>query len=130
FREQGVDDPLGENALNEARDLLAAAGDNADPRVIAELFRDIGDWYIAFDNPSASPRAAAMYRRAWNTLATVPDGEALRTQWFTGPTFVKRGPLNMKGVTPTADADSGSVVVKFDVNVAGIASNAEVIESN
>jgi TonB family protein len=36
----------------------------------------------------------------------------------------------MTGVTPAADADTGSVVVKFDISIAGVASNAEVIESN
>src|SRR5690606_16841161 len=88
FREQGYNDAYGENAVNEARELLSAAGEEADPLLIAELFRDIGDWYTAFDAPSTTPRAAAMYRRAWNTLATLPDGEALRTQWFSGTTYV------------------------------------------
>lgn len=130
YREQGVADPVGENALNKARALLSAAGDKAEPRMIAELFRDIGDWYIAFDNPTAEPRAAELYRRAWNTLGTLPDGEALRAAWFGGTNYVRRGPFNLKSVTQAMDARNGSVVVKFDLSVAGIPSNIEVIESN
>jgi tetratricopeptide (TPR) repeat protein len=134
FREQGIEDAQGIQALNDALDLLRAelAGDGETPSnlAVAQVFRDIGDWYIAFDRPSDNPRAAAEYRRAWNLLGSLPNGEELRKEWFSGTTYVKRGPLDMARVTATEDADSGSVVVKFDIDVAGVASNAEVIEAN
>jgi hypothetical protein len=134
FREQGIEDAQGIQALNDALDLLRAelAGDGETPSnlAVAQVFRDIGDWYIAFDRPSDNPRAAAEYRRAWNLLGSLPNGEELRKEWFSGTTYVKRGPLDMARVTATKDADSGSVVVKFDIDVAGVASNAEVIEAN
>jgi TonB family protein len=126
FRRQRLPDAKGINSLQEALALLVAQPTH-DPLAIATALRDVGDWQIAFERARYN---GAEYRRAWELLGEVENGEALRREWFTGPTYVLREPIDMRGLSEEPNAPRGLVVVRFDVNQAGETSNVTVTDSN
>jgi TonB family protein len=126
FRNQRLPDSQGSNALHEALTLITAQP-NPDQKALAQLLRDIGDWETAF---AKTPDEGDYYRRAWQVLGTLPDGDALRAQWFgRGPNYVLREPISQRLLSQEAKAPMGHVLVKFDIDKGGAADNVVVVES-
>jgi TonB family protein len=125
FRNQRTPDGQGLGALQQALEILVAQP-TRDERAIATALRDLGDWQVAFDRVGYS---GAEYRRAWQLLDDVQYGDRLRREWFTGPVFVLREPIIMRGLSEDPSAPSGHVLVRFDLDRNGITSNVVIIES-
>lgn len=113
-------------SLTQALEILSSE-DDPDPLELATVLRDVGDWRTAF---SSVPPDNAEYRRAWETLGDVDDGERLREEWFSGIHYVLSEPHSSRGLSTDADAVPGSVVVRFDIDTAGRSENVAVIESD
>jgi tetratricopeptide (TPR) repeat protein len=125
FRTQRIPEPMGSGALHDALQLMVSHG-APDKLALAEVLRDIGDWEVAFSKVDYD---GADYRRAWQYLGEVPDGDKLRKQWFTGPIYVLREPVSLLGLSQEPTAPSGHVMVKFDLDKYGHTSNPTIIES-
>jgi TonB family protein len=125
FRAQRIPEPMGIGSLHEALQLMITHG-APDKLELASVLRDIGDWEVAF---AKTDYDGADYRRSWQYLGELPDGEQLRKQWFTGPTYVLREPVSLLGLTQEPTAPSGHVLVRFDLDKYGRASNATIVES-
>ena len=100
---------------------------SADKLALAETLRDIGDWDVAFSKVDYD---GAEYRRAWAALGEVPDGDKYRKQWFSGPNYVLREPVSLAGLSQEPNSPSGHVIVKFDLDKTGHASNVSIVESD
>jgi TonB family protein len=126
FRSQRLPDSQGANALHEALTLITAEK-NPDPKKLAQLLTDVGDWEVAF---AKTPYDGAHYQRAWQILGTLRDGDALRSSWFgRGPNYVLREPISQRLLSQQPNAPMGHVLVKFDVDRGGVADNVVVVES-
>lgn len=125
FRTQRIPEPMGIGSLHEALQLMVMHG-APDKLALSSVLRDIGDWEVAF---AKTDYDGTDYRRAWQYLGEVPDGEQLRKQWFTGPTYVLREPVSVLGLTQEPSAPSGHVLVRFDLDKYGRASNPTIVES-
>jgi TonB family protein len=125
FREQRLPDGQGFGALQDALALLLAEPER-DPLAIAGVLRDLGDWQIAFDKTGYDGEE---YRRAWQLLGTVTDGDRLRREWFTGPIYTLREPVSLRGISNEPDAPMGHVIVRFDLDRSGRSLNVAVAES-
>jgi tetratricopeptide (TPR) repeat protein len=126
FRTQRIPEPMGIGALHDALQILVAHG-APDKLALAGVLRDIGDWEVAFSRVDYD---AADYRRAWQALGEVPDGDKLRKQWFTGPIYVLREPVSLLGLTQEPTAPAGHVLVRFDLDKFGHANNPTIVESD
>ncbi|HVY65737.1 MAG TPA: tetratricopeptide repeat protein [Gammaproteobacteria bacterium] len=126
FRAHRIPDGQGLDALETAVELLAAQP-TRDPRAIATALRDLGDWQVAFNKVGYN---GSEYRRAWQLLGEVPDGDRLRREWFTGPVFVLREPISLRGISDDPKAPMGHVLVRFDVDRNGQTSNVTIVESD
>jgi tetratricopeptide (TPR) repeat protein len=125
FRNQRIPEGQGVGALRDALALLLAQS-NRDELAIATVLRDLGDWEVAFNKAGYD---GAEYRRAWQLLGNVADGEQLRRTWFTGPTFLLREPISLRWLSDEPSAPSGHVLVRFDLDAAGQSGNETVLES-
>jgi TonB family protein len=125
LRSQRIPDGLGIGSLQEALQLLDAAPQR-DYLATAAVLRDIGDWQIAFNKVGYD---GADYRRAWELLGSAPNGEQLRKEWFTGPVYVLREPISLRGLSEEPDAPKGHVLVSFDLDTTGQTGNVAVVES-
>jgi TonB family protein len=125
FRNQRTPDGQGIGALQEALEILVAQP-TKDELAVATALRDLGDWLVAFDRIAYS---GAEYRRAWQLLENVQYGDRLRREWFTGPVFVLREPIVMRGLSEDPNAPNGHVLVRFDLDRNGLTSNVAIIES-
>jgi tetratricopeptide (TPR) repeat protein len=125
FRNQRIPEGQGVSALRDALALLLAERDS-DSLAIAEVLRDLGDWEIAFNKVGYD---GAEYRRAWQLLGEVDNGESLRNAWFTGPAYVLREPISQRGLSQEQDAPAGHVLVKFDLDAMGRSVNVVIVES-
>lgn len=125
FRNQRTPDGQGIGALQQALEILVAQP-TRDSLAVATALRDLGDWQVAFDRVGYS---GAEYRRAWQLLDEVPYGDRLRHEWFTGPVFVLREPIVIRGLSEEPNAPSGHVLVRFDLDRNGLTSNVVIIES-
>ena len=126
FRNQRIPEGQGIGALQDALTLLQAAPER-DPLSIAVVLRDMGDWAVAFNKVGYD---GAEYRRAWQLLGEIGNGEELRREWFTGPTYVLREPISPRGLSDEANVPRGHVLVSFDLDTTGAASNVAVVESS
>jgi TonB family protein len=126
YRAQGVPENQGLSSLQEALKLLSAQNPR-DNRMTAEVLRDIGDWNVAFAKPGFD---GDEYREAWALLGSLDDGAKLREDWFHGPIYVLREPINLTGITQDPDAPEGHVTVKFDLDTSGRPDNVEVVQSD
>jgi TonB family protein len=126
FRTQRIPEPQGAGSLHDALQILTMHG-SADKLALAETLRDIGDWEVAFAKVDYN---GAEYRRSWLLLGDVQDGEKYRKQWFTGPNYVLREPVSLAGLSQEPNAPSGHVIVKFDLDKSGHASNVAIVESD
>ncbi len=125
LRNQRLPDGLGIGSLQEALRLLQAAPEQ-DQVAIAAVLRDVGDWFVAFNRVGYD---GAEYRRAWQLLGNAPNGEQLRQDWFTGPTYVLREPISLRDLSEEPDAPQGHVLVSFDLGTTGESANVAVVES-
>lgn len=126
FRSQGAAVGQGISGLRQALEILQAQAD-PDPLMLAQVWRDIGDWQVAF---SRVDPGGEEYTRAWMLLGAVDNGDALRDRWFSGIDYVFREPLSQRGLSADPDAPSGYVLVKFDIDVTGHTDNVEIIEAD
>lgn len=125
YRAQGAPVSQALSGLQQALVILEQQP-NPDPLTHATLLRDIGDWLSVF---SRQDYDGAEYVRAWQLLADVENGEQLREEWFSGFEFIYREPMSQRGLSDDPDAPDGFVLVRFDVDRQGRASNARIIES-
>ena len=125
FRTQGAAVGQGISGLRQALELLEAAPER-DAYAIAAVLRDIGDWQVAFSKVDPN---SAEYRRAWQLLGEVTNGEALREQWFSGIEYVFYEVPSNRGLSTATDASTGFVLVKFDLAASGRTLNVQVLES-
>jgi len=126
FRVQRIPEPQGAGSLHDALQILTMHG-STDKLALAETLRDIGDWEVAF---SKVDYEGTEYRRSWAALGEVPDGDKYRKQWFSGPNYVLREPVSLAGLSQEPNAPSGHVIVKFDLDKTGHASNVTIVESD
>jgi TonB family protein len=126
FRVQRIPDGQGVSSLHDALTLLLAQPQR-DPLAIAEVLRDIGDWETAFSKVDYD---GAEYRRAWQLLAEIPNAAEVRTAWFKPPIYVLREPISQRGISIEPQAPMGHVVVRFDLDTAGHASNVTIVEAD
>jgi TonB family protein len=126
FRNQRIPEGQGVGALRDALALLLAQED-PNRLAIAEVLRDLGDWEVAFNKVGYD---GAEYRRAWQVLGNVDNGESLRDSWFNGPAYVLREPISQRGLSQEQDALPGHVLVKFDLDATGRSANVTVVESD
>jgi len=126
FRNQRIPEGQGAAALRDALALLIAQK-NPDELAVAGVLRDLGDWEVAFTKVDYD---GAEYRRAWELLGNVPNGDRLRSEWFTGPTYVLREPISLRGLSQEPNAPAGHVLVKFDLDKSGRSGNVAIAESD
>ena len=126
YREERNPAGTGISALQEAHALLIAQPE-PDPAAIAGALRDIGDWAVAFGKTGYD---GMEYQRAWQMLASAPNGEQLRRQWFSGANYVLYEPISPRGLSTDPDALSGHVTVRFDIDTGGNSGNVMLVESN
>jgi TonB family protein len=125
FRTQRIAEGQGASALNRALDILESQPD-ADPLTMAETLRDMGDWHVAFSRVGADGEE---YRRAWQLLGRVENGEELRRDWFTGPEYALREPVSQRGLSNDPASVQGHVLVQFDVDEAGRPHDVRVLSA-
>ncbi|HVS24658.1 MAG TPA: tetratricopeptide repeat protein [Gammaproteobacteria bacterium] len=125
FRTQRLPEATGIGSLRDALQLMVARG-APDKVALAGVLRDIGDWDVAFSKVEYD---GADYKRAWQYLGEVPEGDKLRKQWFTATIYVLSEPISLLGLSQEPKAPSGHVVVKFDLDKYGHTSNPTIIES-
>jgi TonB family protein len=126
FRSQGIPEPQGIGSLNQALEVLDAHQPR-DDLATAEVLRDIGDWNVAFDKVDY---AGEEYRRAWQLLGDVDNGEKVRADWFRGANYVLREPISLRDISEERNAPQGHVVAKFDLDTSGRPSNVVIVESD
>lgn len=100
-----------------------------DPHLHAELQRDLGDWYSAFNQTSTAERR---YRDAWELLEQLEDGdgESLRKEWFGSLVAIRAAPLSSWIISASPSAPWGHVELAFTVNTNGRASDIRVLDSD
>ena len=127
FRRQKLGEGQGLSSLKRALGILEAQ-ENIDALATAQTLRDIGDWNIAFSKVGPFD---VEYRRAWNLLADIENGEELRKAWFDEPDYVLFVSPSRRGVSvfQGPDMEPGHVLVTFDVDELGRAYNVSVLES-
>ena len=126
YREERNPASMGISALEEALNLLLEQPER-DPVLTAMALRDMGDWAVAFGRTGYS---GTEYQRAWQLLGSVPNGAAIRRQWFTGANYVLYEPISPRGLSMDPDASSGHVTVSFDIDTGGNTENVTLVESN
>ena len=126
YREERNPAGPGISALQDALALLLEQPQR-DPVAIATALRDIGDWSVAFGKTGYD---GTEYQRSWETLASAPNGEELRRDWYTGANYVLYEPISPRGLSTDPDAASGHVTVSFDIDLAGNSTNVMLVESN
>ena len=117
---------LGISSLQDALSILLEQPQR-DAVAIATTLRDIGDWTVAFGKTGY---AGTEYQRAWQLLDSVPNGEELRREWFTGANYVLYEPISPRSLSMDPDAPSGHVTVRFDLDTSGSSQNVTLVESD
>src|SRR5690606_20521496 len=123
---QRLPDNQGLSALRSALEIIDDQA-TADPLARAEVLRDLGDWDIAFSKVDADLSA---YRDAWTLLGEVENGDELRQEWFGGLNTVMSEPISQRGLSRDPAAVPGHVIVVFDVDHYGRASDVRVATSD
>ena len=127
FRIQKLPEGRGISALRRALE-IAESQPEPDSLIIAEILVDIGDWNVAFSKVGPTGEE---YRRAWQLLGELANGDALREEWFDDPSYVLRENPSNRGLAGAADRGAllGYVLIAFDVTEKGRTTNAIVVES-
>jgi tetratricopeptide (TPR) repeat protein len=126
YREERNPAGPGLSSLQDALALLLEQPQR-DPVAIAGALRDIGEWSVAFGKTNYD---GAEYKRAWELLASAPNGAQLQREWFSGANYVLYEPISPRGLSTDPDAASGHVTVSFDIDTAGNSANVMLVESN
>jgi TonB family protein len=116
----------GISALEDALKLLRDQPER-DALALAMVMRDVGDWNTAFGKMGY---AGMEYQRSWELLGTLPNGEALRAEWYAGANYVLYEPISQRGVSTEREAMPGHVLVQFDIDVAGNPQDVRILESH
>jgi TonB family protein len=124
FRDEGYGDSRGLGGLFEAVKLLEGLPD-PNPLLLAQVWTDIGDWYVAFNIVGAGDP----YASAWATLGQLENGDELRRDWFDDLTILRMGSLSRRGLTTDPTAPMGRVVVYFTIDTAGRPRDIRITES-
>jgi TonB family protein len=127
YRQERNPAGMGLSSLQDALALLSAQRE-PNPLAIAETLRDIGDWTIAFSRVGGGD--GNEYRRAYDLLGELPNGDELRMQWFGSANYVLYEPISPRGLSTDAEALDGHVIARFDVDTAGNSSNVTIVESD
>ena len=93
----------------------------------AELWRDIGDWYVAFGDRF---RIAEAYLRGIAMLDEIENGDEIYAQWFNETAQVYASSLRARELSDEEDALTGRVELQFEVSEWGTANNVKVISSD
>jgi tetratricopeptide (TPR) repeat protein len=117
---------MGRAALEQAVEIVEMQKD-ADPLLAATAFRDLGDWAVAFNEPHFD---GAEYKRSWQTLGALPNGDQLRQEWFFAANYVLYEPISSRGLSTEPDAKAGHVIAKFDLDPRGNSYDVTVVESD
>ncbi len=127
YRIQKLPEGRGQSALRRALE-IAESQPAPDNLIIAETLVDIGDWNIAFSKVGATGEE---YRRAWQLLGELANGDALREEWFDEPAYVLRENPSNRGLGSPNDPGAlpGHVLITFDVIESGRTANVTVVES-
>jgi len=125
YRAQRLPDNQGISSLRSALELLDAQGGEY-PLLRAEVLRDIADWDIAFSKVDPD---IERYVLAWQLLGELEDGDALRREWFEPLQSVFDEPISQRGLSRAPEARPGHVIVAFDVDRFGRASDVRVVQS-
>ena len=127
YRTQKLPEGRGSSALRRALE-IAESQPAPDSRLIAETLVDIGDWNVAFSKVGATGEE---YRRAWQLLGELADGDALREEWFNDPIYVLRENPSSRGIGSPNDPGvlPGHVLVTFNVTEFGRTTDVTVVES-
>jgi TonB family protein len=116
---------VGYSSLQDALAVLLEQPEQ-DPLAIATTLRDLGDWSVAFGKLGYE---GTEYQRAWQFLGSVPDGERLRAEWFSGANYVLYEPISLRSLSNDPDATRGFVTVSFDLDTRGNTGNLKLVES-
>jgi len=125
FRSQSIMHPLGISGLRLAREILEP---DPNPRMLAEVHRDLGDWEAAFNERGADGSA---YLTSWALLGDVENGEALREDWYgAGPAqFVLIAARGQRGFSMNQNAATGRLVIRFTVDPTGETSDVRITDA-
>jgi TonB family protein len=126
YREERNPAGPGISALQDALALLLEQPER-DAVAIAATLRDLGDWAVAFGKTGYD---GMEYQRSWQLLGSVPNGEQLRREWFSGANYVLYEPISPRGLSTDPDAAAGHVTVSFDIDIAGSSTNVRLVESD
>lgn len=129
FRAQRFSDPQGAASLSRAMDIVRDLPE-LEPLATAELLLDFGDWQTAFSRGRDGQSGASQYRRVWELLGQLDNGDELREQWFGSLEFVLREPVSSDGLSFEEQALPGFVFVIFDLDEFGRPQNLQVTASN
>ncbi len=127
FRIQKLPEGRGVSSLRRALE-IAESQPEPDDLIIAEILVDIGDWNVAFSKVGPT---GDEYRRAWQLLGELANGDALREEWFDEPSYVLRENPSNRGLVSPDDRGAlpGYVLIAFDVTENGRTTNVIVVES-
>ena len=127
FRTQKLGEGQGLSSLKRAQTILESQ-EEVDVLAIAQTLRDLGDWYVAFSKMGPT---GAEYRRAWQFLGDLENGEELRREWFDEPDYVLFVSPSRRGVSlfQQPGMEPGHVLVTFDIDEFGRTDNVAVLES-
>ena len=126
FRIQGIEENIGISGLRDALDIVQSQP-APDPKMLAEVLRDLGDWDVAFSRIGSDGEA---YKRSWQLLGQVENGDELRRDWYQQTVFVYREPLSQRGLSNDPNAPEGHVVVEFTVDQTGRTGDVTIVESD
>jgi TonB family protein len=104
----------------------------SDSESLARVLLEMGDMRTAGITNASDRDGHEYYLRAWDALAPLGNRDELQRDWFAPEfaTFVISFPLSSDGLSSSATAEQGSVVIKFDVDDRGLPGNARVVSSN
>lgn len=107
---------------------IARSFDMQDPRLEAEILRDIGDWYVSL---SLDRKIAEPYLESWEMLSQLPDGDRIREEWFSGRlVMVRNAGIISRFLSSAPDAPWGRLELSFTLDAFGRPSGIEVIHSD
>ena len=107
-------------AMREVYSYNEEGGDKA-----AETFVQLGDWHLWHQKRDSAMEA---YKRAWDELGMLEDGDELRQRYFGEPRLLPDLPDVLAEPTPP-EVVRGHVVVSFSITGTGRIKNLEVLSN-
>ncbi len=106
---------------------IAATLEEPNPLLEAEIWRDIGDWYVSLSEP---PHMTAPYLQAWALLDSVERGFEHQHDWFGPLTLIIAPPFNSRLMSRDPDAPWGRIEMSFTLDTEGRARDIRVTQSD